>query len=319
MNDDAVRVRQINFQAAVPSLHLLSIIPLSFSVQCFVPSLLISTLFAAFPDTFSPEASVESQGLLTEIMPPRLNGLLLDIYHLFWAGTAAGWMTPVRGLLTLLVLNFAGIAMTHAAGVQFCKERRTGALRALRHAVRQWKSALVSTALILLMGLLGLCLFRIGSWVCTRLPGITGIANFFPAALWLYAALLLLATGIMGTGWLLSAAAVGVDSCDGAEALSRGISYVLSLFWRCVCYGAIILLLAWFSKWAMTFLLNLATDVTVRSIRFPNGERFASPLFPALQDLLQEAVQLSAFFSGIAIAYVLLRQFEDNVGLRETS
>ena len=318
MNDDAVRVKQIDFCAAVPSLHLLRTIPLALSVQCFVPSLLINLLVAAVPSVFSPNSLSPSAGVMRDLLPGPLYALLQDADHLLSEGSASGGMTPVRVLLIVLTMSFTGIAITRAAGVQFCSNRRTGALRAMRHAARQWKPAVVSVSLILLLGFIGLRLFRVGTQACVVFSGIPSVAAVMQGALWIYAALLLLAMGITGPGWLLSTASIGVDSCDGAEALSRGINYMLSLFWRCLCFGAIILLLSWFSKWAIALLLRLATDVTVRSLSIQEDSPVASQFFAAMSDLIQESVRLSAFFSGISIAYVLLRQFEDNVGLRET-
>ena len=319
MNDDAVRVHQIDFNAAVPSLHLLKTIQLAFSVQCLLPSVLACLLFSMLPEEFFRQPSGPQQGVLWEVLPRPLNIAILDTHYLLWAGTSAGWLTPVRLLLILLVLGFTGAAITRAAGIQFCSHRRTGAVRAMRHAARQWKPTVISMLLLFLLGMVAVLLFRMGNQLCLGLSGIGGPSTVLQFTLWLSAAILLLAFGVTGSGWLLSTASIGVDSCDGAEALSRGISYVLSLFWRCVCYAVIILLLASCSKMAITFLLSLATDLTSRSLNeLQPGHGLVSPSFASARNLLQEAVKLSAFFSGISIAYVLFRNFEDNVAFRET-
>jgi hypothetical protein len=124
---------------------------------------------------------------------------------------------------------------------------------------------------------------------------------------------------VLGIGWLLSLAAIAIDRCDGAEALSRGISYVLSRWLRIVVYAIVLCLTLMVCDLAVRWLAEHA--YTLASYR----QRNTDPLIPdefritfwSTLDSFCEMIRLNIFLCEIAIAYVLLRNVEDGVSLRE--
>lgn len=113
---------------------------------------------------------------------------------------------------------------------------------------------------------------------------------------------------VLGSGWLLSLAAIAIDRCDGAEGLSRGISYVLSRWQRVVIYTITGFVLIAICNIVFWWLASVAIPLTAAA-----GAQSNASLFKNFAEILR----LSVFFCEIAIAYVLLRNVEDGVSLRE--
>ncbi len=320
MNDDAVRVRQINWRTAVPSLRLFEIFPLALSVQCLLPAFIGTVALAAVT-----QGSAAWPGPLQELagsiaLPLPVVRIADDAKQLLIHGTRAGMAPLARLLLSLLVLGVSGIAVSRAAGIRFCRDSRTGAIRSVWHSLKSWSSMLTSTA-----GLLGLCLaalvfYRLLTTTMLVVCGPSGLCAWLSVTLWLTTMGILLAMGIISVGWLLSLACIGVDACDGPESLSRGISYVLSRFWMSGCYALILMIFLWLAGQIMSSVVSHAIELAQQAAatRSPSSDDSAT-LIGWFRALLVETVKLSIFFSGVTIAYVLLRHFEDNVDFSEAN
>ena len=113
---------------------------------------------------------------------------------------------------------------------------------------------------------------------------------------------------VLGSGWLLSLAAIAIDRCDGAEALSRGISYVLSRWQRVIIYTLAGFVLIEITNTLFWWLANAASPLKPVAEINPQAASF---------NQLAEVLRLSVFLCEIAIAYVLLRNVDDGVSLRE--
>ena len=122
---------------------------------------------------------------------------------------------------------------------------------------------------------------------------------------------------VLGIGWLLSLAAIAIDRCDGAEALSRGICYVLSRWQRVLVYAAVCCLMLLLSNLVMSWLAGNA-QALASSVRDPDpcyGESLR--ICCQVTGILSGLFRLSLFFCEIAIVYVLLRNVEDGVSMQE--
>ena len=137
---------------------------------------------------------------------------------------------------------------------------------------------------------------------------------------WLYSLLTIVGLYIVLAGWLLGLSAIAIDCVDGAEALSRGISFVLSRFRRTSCFLILIGLLANVAGKITAVCVTVSGSVALRSIsKSPQVPPMVSEGFASFRTGLAECVHLSAFCCGLAIAYLILRQMIDNVDLREIS
>jgi len=321
MNDDAVRVSRIEFRAAMPLLRLLDAARLAFSIQCLLPAALGLILFlVANQFLFSPTRLVTNHsGPLPNAVPLPFRQIGLDAHVIAVMGFSDGLWPVARLLLNLLLMGFTGVAVSRAAGLKFCADRRSGAVRSLRHACQSARAIIIS----LFLGAL-LCLAALGVYLL--LLKVTVLAagdSHAPQSLagipaWLGALFLIAAGAVISVGWLLSLAATGVDSQAGAESLSRGISYVLSRFRRSCCYAAIILLITWFLTEAAAFLVTQAGGLVAQTLnRSTDVAVVDSPGFHRFRQFVVEAWKLSVFFSGVTLSYVLLRHAEDGVDLNE--
>ena len=180
----------------------------------------------------------------------------------------------------------------------------------LRLALQSWKSILIST---LLSGIL-LGLLCVAFWIL-RWAGTKTHISITAAALLMY----IVGCLVLGIGWLLSIAAIAIDRCDGAEALSRGINYVLSRWLRVVIYATVCCLMMASFSLVVEWLSDQAHALSSSVYRNPDpvlrGE-FLISLW-STHGSFGELIRLSIFYCEIAIAYVLLRNAEDGVSLRE--
>jgi hypothetical protein len=184
--------------------------------------------------------------------------------------------------------------------------------------VRSIRSIIVSCLLAGLLCMIALSVF----WFLLKMTVITS-GETQPRSLagvpaWLGALFLIAVAGVCSAGWLLSLSAMGVDSCDGPESLSRGISYVLSRFRRSICCAVVICLMTWVLSAACSYLLNQAGTLVAQSVD-PSADAIVpdSPGFVQFRFLVVESWKLSVVLSGVTLGYVLLRQKEDGVDLRE--
>jgi hypothetical protein len=318
MNEDGVRVTRIDWLAAIPSLRLFEAIRMAISPCVCVPAFLLIYLAGT-----ASEIPGEKSSALQIAMPVRnlLNTSDLRLPEpsdminssLTVIATRSAWQTAA-GLVTLswwmLMLGFCGVAAMRSAGCRFCTGTGTGLITSIRFSMNNWKAILISSLLSwILLGLLSAA-FRILGWA-----GITIHTGFAVAAAILY----LVGCMVLGVGWLLSLAAIAVDRCDGAEALSRGISYVLSRWLRVLAYTTVFCLIMVTFNLVMQWFAEQAHFLASSVYRNPDPllrNEFAISV-ESMLDRFVQLLGLSIFLCEIAIAYVLLRNVEDGVSLRE--
>jgi hypothetical protein len=323
MNDDAVRVNRIQLWAAFPSLRLLQAVRLGLSLQCLLPAVATVLLFHAALSTPSRESTASiNPYLLKTLLPAPVVMIAAETREIFVGGFKVALLpdgrlpSAIHVLLSLMLLATGGVAITRAAGGEFCRSQRTGAIRSMRFAIRSWKAISIATAVLFLSQGLAFLVFRLSLKILSVLPDmLTGVLMF---GLLIQAILTMLFFGVCGIGWLLAAGAIGIDGCDGLEALSRGISYVLSRFWRTLGSVAVILVLAGFSLFIVQILIDQAGTIVTQALAASGLSMSAGrSAFLQLQWVLMESCKTSVFFSGLGSLYVLLRHFEDNVALDE--
>lgn len=310
MNEDGVRVTRIDWQTAIPSLRLLDAIRLAISLHVFVPALLLMFLTRA-----ASQFSYAQFGLLTsEIsrhslldvsdfkMPGFLDTISGSMSVIATGGgsqLSASEVTVILGLW-MLMFGFCGVVAIRSAGCRTCTGTESGLFASAKLSLHSWKSIVVSAVLTwILLGLL-CTVFRVFCWAGAGTSvGITTVASL----------MYIVGCMVLGIGWLLSLAAIAIDRCDGAEALSRGICYVLSHWLRVVVYCIVFCLLMMSCDVAFSWL-------AINAHRLASAADATSAGGTTLQ-LTGEVVRLSLFFCEIAVAYVLLRNLEDGVSPRE--
>ncbi len=331
MNSDPVRVSRIDFQKAIPSLRLFEAIPLAFSVPILLPSLIVAVAGVWIPttspgDEFHPPHFYDWPGM--GYGPELLSSLISHLRLVSARGLAVGGGAFVRLGLLASILAVLGVTVARAAGLKFCSDRRVGLFRSVRYAISSLKSICTGLALIsLICGIVVLGFrFLVMVTVVAPKPEDSELMGVLPG--WLGGVLLIVLLLICVVAWLLSLAAIGVDSCDGPESLSRGICFVLSRFRMAVMHVAIVMMLCASTPFVVS-LISLPASELVRGARlgpftFRTDRAYSTQYqyldrhpFSTLHDLVTETIRLSLFFSGITICYVLLRQAEDGVSLTE--
>jgi|GEM_PF-1046414 len=313
MNNDAVRVNQFDVWVIFPSLRLLEAVRYAFSLQClliaFVAVICLNLIRAAFwiPWMNGEHVAVSFTG--------ELDYCFSTLSRSVFRQTLPS-MLSILGRLAILqaLIGFSGCAIARCAGFSLCKGHRAGALSSLRFSVRQWKSILIGI-LIYLALLFGVgVMARIAVASSSLLPQIDITIHPGEILRRIMAVTSILVVLVLTAGWLLSLPAIGIDGCDGPESLSRGISYVLSQFWRTVCYAVamgpavwgVSLLMAWlmqYSGWQLE----------------PNRplSESSEPDFTAY--ILAGTCGYSMLMSAVAVSYVLLRRFEDGISISEVA
>ncbi len=322
MNSDPVRVSRIDFLKAIPPLRLFEAIPLAFSLQTLVPALLAAMagtwIVKLFPFHESHQLFLDGRPL-SEGRPFLLIAMERTVRHIAVREFAAGVSALPRLLLLSVVLTFVAVSVARGAGLRFCSDTHSGAIHSFRHVRRSWMA--IATGLCLAFAICGfsVVVYRASLLVTAVAPDMfsSGWLTALPG--WVGAVLLIVILIFCGIGWLLSLAAIGVDSCDGPESLSRGICYVLSRFRMTVLQLAVVMMLTYFGGKVVSVIGFRAAAVVEESIGVDtesNVLRRNDP-FGVLTGLATETVALSLFFSGITVCYVLLRQAEDGVSLTE--
>ena len=314
MNEDGVRVSRIDWLAAVPSLRLFDAIHLSISPRVLTPAILLllagSVMMQGpgliFDTLRSLNAVSETPGIFSfESINRAVNSVKIpESPALILTGSFSDFCVNMITLeVWMLVIGFCGVAAIRSAGCRFCTGTGSGLIASMRYSVHHWQAILVSALLSgILLGLLGVT-FRILCWggAMTH-PGMTAVTSL----------LCVLGCIVLGMGWLLSLAAIAIDRCDGAEALSRGICYVLSRWQRILVYTAGCCVVLWMSDLVMSAVIANAYGLISATLGKADAVRARSSLH-----FFREAILVSIFFCETAIAYVLLRNVEDGVSLRE--
>ncbi len=309
MNEDGVRVTRIDWLTAVPTLRLCEAVRCSVSSRALFPAALFLCLYRGparlLGSWFGSDFQTDSVGRLNGIRisafeSPNVLGALFAHVSSFGIGTIQKSFDNFFSLAaTMLVFGFCAIPVMRFAGGRICSASGYGLFAGVKLSLRSWKAILTSSILALTLLTLLCITFRTSRWICdTTFESITSLT----ALLYIVGCL------VLGSGWLLSLAAIAIDRCDGAEALSRGISYVLSRWQRVVIYTVAGFVLIEICNHSFLWLAEMATPMTPIA-----GTNLTTGLF----NQFAEVLRLSLLLCEIAIAYVLLRNVEDGVSLHE--
>ncbi len=309
MNEDGVRVTRIDWLTAVPSLRLCEAVRCAVSPRALFPAALFAYLFCCSASPFRPwfasRFETDSSGSLTGLsrsvfeMPHFLFSFTANV-RLFGSGQLPKSFESFISLAAImLVFGFCAIPVMRFVGCRICSASSCGLLAGVKLSLQSWKAILTSSILGLMLLTLLCFTFRASRWI----GGIT-----FESITSLTVLLYIAGCLVLSSGWLLSLAAIAIDRCDGAEALSRGISYVLSRWQRVVIYTVAGFVLIEICNAVFWWLALIASPLSTVAGTNPNAELFKQ---------FAEVLRISMFFCEIAIAYVLLRNVEDGVSLRE--
>lgn len=320
MNKDAVRVNQIDLPAVFPSVRLLE----SLRAACSIPSLIVAFIvYAGFQVDLDASFKNESLDLSATVSPfvsATIAKWIFNIEAIFVYGSTRGLAVVATLVLRMFCLGFGAVGIARFAALLVNRHERSGILRTVRFMAGSWKPVVVSTCLTMAIGLIAFLLFRIAGYLSTWGSQGPDIATVLNIAYWLYSLGTLIALYTLLTGWLIGLSAIAVDCVDGAEALSRGISYVLSRFRRTSCFLILIGLIANIAGQVTSWAVAVSGSSARRSIS--QSSQVLPPLsegFESFRTCLVECVQLSTFCCGLALAYLILRQIIDSVDLREIS
>ena len=316
MNQDGVRVTQIDWRKVIPSLRLLDAISLAVSPRVFLPvcvllfgnlasDWLLADRFAGLEQSDRLRPLISLSG--TEL-PKTLDTINRALTALAAGNTSKSFSGLVAMVWWMLLVGCFGVAAMRSAGRVFCTGAGSGVVASAQYAVRMWKAILLSTLLSWILLAMPCLVFRFLNWAGAKShDGITAFGAMF----------YILCCVVLGIGWLLSLAAIAVDRCDGAEALSRGICYVLSRWLRVIIYALILSMILIACDLAVSWLTDSAYLLASSASGGQADEKaFRATVWSALA-FFSEIIRLSVFLSGIVVAYVLLRNVEDGVSLRE--
>ena len=307
MNEDGVRVTKIDWLTAVPSLRLCEAVRFAMSLHALLPATLL-LWWASNPLCqrlmawdFTQDLVIRKPSILGTA--PQLSRLIQTLnlkVQLIATGTFSEAISSFIALaFCMLLFSFCAIPVMRFAGTRFCSGGGSNLLAGVKLSIQSWKAILVSTLLSCIL-LCFLCvIFRATRWI--------GGVTFSPVTI-LADLFYLVGVCVLGFGWLLSLAAIAIDRCDGSEALSRGISYVLSRWPRVIIYtfvGYAIITACQIVFWGLArrayLTIWLADDTS--SLNAFSG--------------FDEVLRMSIFLCEFAIGYVLLRYVEDGISLRE--
>ena len=320
MNKDAVRINQIDLPTVFPSVRLLESLRAACSIPCLMAAAIIYAGFQVDVDASFNNESLDLTATLSPFVSTTLAKWMLNIEAIFVYGSTRGLAVVATLVLRMLCLGFGIVGIARCAALLVSRNERSGVMRIGRFIAGCWKPVVVSTSLMMAIGLIGLLFFRtvghLSQWISPE-PSVASLLNI---VFWLCSLGTLIGIYVLLTGWLLGLSAIAVDRVDGAEALSRGISYVLSRFRRTFCILIIITLISKLAEYITWWSMTLAGSVGLRSIS-QNSTPHVDSLrgFTTYRGWGVECVQLSTFCCGLAIAYLILRQMVDNVDHREIS
>ncbi len=318
MNKDAVRVNQIDLPTVFPTVRLLESLRAACSIPCLIAAAIVYAGFHVDLDASFNSESLDLTATLSPFTSATIAKWIFNIEAIFVYGSTRGLALVATLVLRMLCLGFSAVGIARCAALLVSKNERSGVLRTGRFIAGCWKPVVVSTSLTMAIGLIGLLFFRtvghLSQWISPE-PAVASLSNI---VFWLCSLGTLIGIYVVLTGWLLGLSAIAVDRVDGAEALSRGISYVLSRFRRTFCILIIITLISKLAGYITWWSMTLAGSVGLKSISRNSAPHVDSLLgFTAYRGWGVECVQFSAFCCGLAIAYLILRQLIDNVDHRE--
>jgi hypothetical protein len=309
MNEDGVRVTRIDWLTAIPSLRLCEAVRCAVSPRALIPAALFVYLYfgstAIFRPWFESNSQTHAADSLSDlsqssIETPRLLSSLSSNMQLFGSGPMPKLIESYISLAAMmLIFSFSAIPVMRFVGCRICTSSSSGLLAGVKLSVQSWKEILLSTLLSLILLAVFIVTFRTSRWIgSVTFESIESLAALF----------YVIACFVLSGGWFLSLAAIAIDRCDGAEALSRGISYVLSRWQRVIVYTIAGFVLIKITNTVFWWLANAASPLTNASTATQPTETFHQ---------IAHVLRLSVFLCEIAIAYLLLRNIEDGVSLRE--
>ena len=320
MNKDAVRINQIDLPAVFPSIRLLESLRAACSIPCLMAAAIV---YAGFQVDLDASFNGESLDLTTTLAPfvsTTIAKWIFNIEAIFVFGSTRGLAVVATLALRMLCVGFGVVGIARCAALLVSRNERSGILRTGRFIAGCWKPVVVSTSLTIAIGLMVLLFFRTVGHLSKWISPEADVASLSNIVFWLCSLGTLIGIYVVLTGWLLGLSAIAVDRVDGPEALSRGISYVLSRFRRTFCILIIITMISKLAGYITWWCMTLAGSVGLRSISqnsAPHVDSLAA--FAAYRGWGVECIQLSTFCSGLAIAYLILRQMIDNLDHLEIS
>lgn len=315
MNEDGVRVTRIDWLTAVPSLRLCEAVRCAVSPRALIPAALFVYLYLRPASRFHPSSALPlktdpagSSGGLDQSMfeMHRLLDSLLANMGVFGNGPLPKLFESFISLAaTMLAFSFCAIPVMRFVGCRICSSSSSGLLSGAKLSVESWK-AILTSALLSLILLTILCVtFRASSWI-----GSVTFESIESLAALLY----VIGCFVLSGGWFLSLAAIAIDRCDGADALSRGISYILSRWQRLIVYTLAGFVLLEITNTVFWWLAHAASPLIIQT-PLTHASPTAQP--PETFQQFAHVLRISLLLCEIAIAYVLLRNIEDGVSLRE--
>lgn len=316
MNKDAVRVDQIDLPTVFPTLRLLDSLRVAWSMTCLIAAALVSAGFQIQRPTTVQKNPLGLVSILLEMLPTIPSQLTAHLTTLAISdGGLRMWITL---MIRLTCIGFCATAIARCTAMTVTRNERLGVIATARCGLQRWKPIIVSTSLVLTIGFMIWASFRLVGLISLWVSGSAETALVPGIGLWIYSTLMLIAAAVLLTGWLIGLSAIAVDDVDGAEALSRGISYVLSRFRRTISYAILILLLAELAGRVTRMSLTFSAEIAFRSIS-TTAELTSKtpPWFEGVRAFGVDCVELSVICCGLAIVYLILRRVVDNVELRE--
>lgn len=320
MNKDAVRINQIDLPTTFPSVRLLESFRAMWSIPCLITAALVFAGCRINSGKSDGDVSLDLTSALSAFAPSTLGQVIRRVETLAVYGSSRGLAAYASLIVDMLCLGFGAVGIVRFTALVVNRNERSGILRTARFSGECWKSVLVSTSLTIAIGLMCILSFRVAGQVARWSSGSSGEATMPNIIFWLSSLALLIGLYVLLTGWLFGLSAIAIDRVDGAEALSRGISYVLSGFRRTSCFLIIIGLIAQLAGLITWWSVTLSGKIAMRSIsENASGTTGLSAGFESFRECCVECVKLSAVCCGLAIAYLILRLVVDNVDFREIS
>lgn len=307
MNNDAVNVRQIDLRSAFPSLRIVDSLSLTLNPHTLLLSCVCVILLSVSQDTLGTVSS-DANDVLTQLGD--------DLYAIAIRGFSAGGMLWLSIIARMLVLNFFSAAVARIASERFCRGSNSGIVSAIRRAFKSRRALTVSFGLTALLLMILLTMLRFGQAITSFFASDQGAnaATSLPALV--AGVLFVILSVVVLVAWGLSTTSITVDNCEGAEALSRGISCVLSRPIRTFLLLVVILVIATGMTMLSEFLLDAA-------FRLHNSRREAgiSPIRNeasiALSWWAGQTMKINMLMTGLPSVYLLIRHAEDGVSLKE--
>lgn len=336
MNQDPVRIRTIDWGSALPDLNVVKALRFAYRCRTIVPALaavllvglLLSILLNvqdAFYSSSGDQDSVIFEGFVSRNAPlHHANPAQIVMASSWQLMTISGrvWILSSIFIASLLVALTTSVAISRGAASEFCLEQRSGAITNLRYTASRWSSSLIAAlaiAVLLLLAFLPLLFVKLAAVLGAPEAALTfgGTVVAVPAFLmW----------QMLVVTWPLAAAAIAVEDCGPADAISRAISYILSHKLRTIWLVVLSVGLANLAGLVANQIMMhsaLLIQGQIGSAERPSvsvwlvGLQRLPPTLGLLRTIVQPTVQFAVLQSAFTISYLLLRRTEDGVSYRE--